>query len=372
MGSKKILIPFALIVLPMAGLFSEVANKDKPQRGEWDFKLEKVWEIGKAGEDVLGRPQGILVSDDGTLYLSDEANRKDQIYDPDGRWVGSFAPRGEGPGEVRRHGRFFFADGKVIIPDAGRIHYFSREGKHLKTVRKDCEPHAFLDENRLIHAPLSAAFLPEGKGTIALCDLRSGRDKAIAEFSAFEGGIARDAEVTVDVVVPVFSPLMTMGCSEGRLYWGLSDRYRIHVMDLEGREIASFSLDRRKTRVSPGDKREYFRKGDMPDEMLKQIVDGLPDELTCFHRIDVHNGLVYVFVTDIDLENKMLRVRQIDIFSPEGIYLYKARLDFGKDRVHLFSPLQNMVIRDGCLYAVLQDDQDNVLIAKYTVSLPAL
>ncbi len=372
MSAKRISIPFLLIFVPAIMLFSELVNKDKPRKGEWDLKLKKVWEIGKAGGDVLGRPQGILVSDDGTLYLNDEANRKDHIFSPDGRWLGSFAARGEGPGEVRRHGRFFFAEGQVIIPDAGRIHYFSREGGYLRTVQKDCEPHAFLDENRLIHAPLSAVFLPEGKGAITLCDLRTGQDKVIAEFSAFEGGIARGGGEVMDIVVPVFSPLMTIGYSEGRLFWGMSDRYKIRVTDLDGKETASFSVDRKKTRASQKDKRDYFRSGNMPADMLKQIVDSLPDEVACFHRIEVHDGLVFVFATDIDLENKMLRVGKIDIFSPDGTYLYKTRLDFGKGRVHLFSPLRNMVIRDGYLYAVLQDDKNDVLIAKYTISLPRL
>jgi len=373
MANKKLLIPVLLMLVTTAQVFPEVVNKDKPQRGEWDLKLEKVWEVGRAGDAVLGRPQGMLVTDDGTLYLNDEANRIDHIFGPDGAFVGSFAKRGEGPGEVQRHGRFFFSGDKVIIPDVGRIHYFSREGKYLTTVHRDCEPHAFVDENRLIDAPLSAVFLPEGKGKIALCDLRSGKDTVISEFSAFEGGVARSGgDVVADVIVPVFSPLMTIGYSGGRLYWGMNDRYRIHVTGLDGRDIGSFSVDRKKTKVSPKDKREYFKTDRMPADMLKQIVDSLPDEVTCFHRIEVHNGLIFVFVTDIDLDNKMLRTRQIDIFSPEGQYLYRARLDFGKDRVHLFSPLQNMVIQNGCLYAVLQDEKDDVLVAKYRISLPTL
>jgi len=165
---------------------------------------------------------------------------------------------------------------------------------------------------------------------------------------------------------------MTIGYSGDRLYWGMSDRYTIRVTDLAGSDLTSFSLDRRKTKVSQRDKREYFQSDNMPPDMLKQIVDSLPDELTHFVRIEVHNDLLYVFVPAIDLENKMLRIRQIDIFSPDGKYLYKARLDFGKDRVHLTSPLGNLVIKSGALYAVLQDEEDNVLVAKYKVSLPRL
>lgn len=372
MSAKSLFVPVLLALLSTADAFMDVVNKDQPIRGEWDFKLEKVWETGAAGDKVLGLPQGILVSDDGTLYLNDEANRTDHIFSPQGDFLRSFAKRGQGPGEVQRHGRFFFADGKVIIPDAGRIHYFTRDGGYLRTVNKDCEPHAFMDEHRLIDAPLSAVFLPGGKGKITLCDLASGKDTVISEFSAFEGGVSRGNEVVIDVIVPLFSPLMTIGYSGDRFYWGMSDRYRLHVTDLGGKEITSFSVDRKKTRVSKKDKEAYFNKGTMPAEMLQQIVDGLPDEVTCFHRIEVHNKLIFVFVPEMDLENKILRTKQIDIFSPEGKYLYRARLNFGKNRAQISSPLRNLAITSGFLYAVLQDEKDNVLAAKYKVSLPTL
>ena len=373
MAYKKFWILIVLILFLMVIASPDVLNKDKPEHGEWDFKLQKVWEIGSAGDEVLGRPQAILALDDGVVYLSDSANRIDYIFGPDGSFIRSFAKTGQGPGEVQRHGRFFFADGKVIIPDIGRIHYFTKEGEYLRTVNKDCEPHAFLDENRLIDAPLSAAFLPEGKGNITLLDLRSGKDTVIAEFSAFEGGVARSSgRVAVDVIVPVFSPMMTIGYSGNRLYLGMSDRYRINVTDLEGRDITAFSVDREKIRVSQRDKRDFFNKGNLPADLLKQIVDSLPDEVTCFHRIEVHNKLIFVFVSGIDLDNKTLRIKQIDIFSPEGKYFYKAHLNFGGNRVHLSSPLQNIVIKSDFLYAVLLDEEENVLVAKYKISLPAL
>jgi hypothetical protein len=369
---NRLLTSIVLFLFSVVLLFPEFVNKDKPIYGEWDFKLEKVWEVDSARDDVLGHPQGMMVSDDGILYLSDPANRIDYIFGQDGNFIGSFAGRGEGPGEVRRHGRFFVIDNKVIIPDMGRIHYFSKEGKYLRTVRKDCEPHAFIDENRLIDAPLSSVFLPDGKGEITLCDLQSGKDRVISEFSAFEGGIARSSGMVMDVIVPVFSPLMTVGYSGNRIYWGMSDRYLINVTDLEGRDITSFSVDRKKTKVSKKDKRDFFKTDRMPANMLKQIMDSMPDEVTDFYRIEVHNKLIFVFVPEIDLENKSLRIKQIDVFSPEGKYLYKSHIGFEQDRRHLSSPLHNLVIKNNHLYAVLQDEEDNVLVAKYKISLPTL
>lgn len=369
---NRLLAPIVLFLISIAMLFPDVINKDRPENGEWDFKLEKVWEIDSAGNEVLGFPQGIMVSDEGILYVSDSGNKTDYIFGQDGHFIGSFAERGEGPGEVQRHGRFFYANDKVIIPDLSRFHYFSKEGEYLTTVKKDCEPHIFIDENRLIAAPLSAVFLPEGKGKITLCDLKSGKDTVISEFSAFEGGIARSSGMVMDVIVPVFSPLMTIGYAGNQVFWGMSDSYLINVTDLEGRDITSFSVDRKKTKVSKRFKRDFFKTERMPANMLKQIVDSMPDELSSFYRIEVHNKLIFVFIPEIDLENKSLRIKQIDIFSPEGKYEYKAYLKFKKNRIHLSSPLHNIVIKNDFLYAVLQDEDDNVLVAKYKISLPTL
>jgi len=110
----------------------------------------------------------------------------------------------------------------------------------------------------------------------------------------------------------------------------------------------------------------------MPSDMLKQIVDSMPDELSTFYRIEVHNKLIFVFVPEIDMENKILRIKQIDIFSLEGKYVYKAHLKFENNRKHLSSPLRNIVIKNDFLYAVLQDENDNVLVAKYWIFLPTL
>ena len=92
---NRILIPIVLFLCSIALLFPQVVNKDKPHHGEWDFRLEKVWEIERAGNEVLGRPQGIMVSDEGILYVSDSGNKIDYIFAQDGHFIGSFAERGE-------------------------------------------------------------------------------------------------------------------------------------------------------------------------------------------------------------------------------------------------------------------------------------
>lgn len=104
--------------------------------------------------------------------------------------------------------------------------------------------------------------------------------------------------------------------------------------------------------------------------MLGQLVESLPDEISCFHRIDVVNGLVYVFVPELELGQKWPDIKQIDIFSPEGEYLYKAQLEFGNGLEPLFSPLHNLAIVGDNLFIVLTNKQDNVVVSKYKIKLP--
>jgi hypothetical protein len=97
MMCKRYDTQLAFFLLFVAMLFSTEANKDKSLKEEWDFMFAKMWEIDSADDEVLGRPQGILVLDNGFLYISDPPNRKNYIFDQDGSFIKSFAKRGEGP-----------------------------------------------------------------------------------------------------------------------------------------------------------------------------------------------------------------------------------------------------------------------------------
>jgi hypothetical protein len=54
----------------------------------------------------------------------------------------------------------------------------------------------------------------------------------------------------------------------------------------------------------------------------------------------------------------------------EGKYLYRARVDFGKNLTHLFSPLNNFIIKDDHIYAACEREDDTIVILKCKASLP--
>ena len=366
-------LEFALLLL-VAFFQVPVVNPDKPLRGEWDFKIKKVWEVDRAGDDVLGKPFSLTAAEDGILYVYDTANNVTFIFDKDGNFIRAFARSGQGPGEVMGQELIHLVNGKVFIPARNGIKVFTKDGEFIQTVKQEgrpLDPCIFLNEDEIISAPKTAVFLPDGKGEIIRKNIKTGEETLISAFSLQDWGMAQSRRQQVDIISIGFSPLMILGYAENKLYWGMNTSYMINVTDLNGKKISTFSVKRKSRKVSDNFKKKYFDAPNLPPEMLIQIADSFPNDISFFHRIEVHNGLVYVFVPDVDQENKRAKLKQIDIFSPDGEYLYRAQIEFEKNRQHLFSPLNSLVIQNGYLFAVLLDEEYNVLVAKYKIALPS-
>jgi hypothetical protein len=354
-------------------LHADIKNRDKPAKGDWDFKMEKIWEIEKAGDEILGQPFSMTVSDDGILYVFDPKNGFNYIFNKDGNFINAFGKEGQGPGEIIRQELTHLVGDKVIIPGMNGVHFFTKQGEYVKTVKQEeiqRDPRIFIDEENIISAPLTAALLPEGKAEIIRRNIKTGEEVIIADFTPTQTGMAASRSQVVDVIAIGLSPLMTLGFHDGRLYWGMSDSYMINVLDLDGKKITSFSVNRKKKKISDKFKKNYFRNFNLPEDMLPQIIKSYPNELTFFHRIEVYNGLIYVYVPDLDLDLERAKVKQIDIFSPEGKYLYRAGVDFGKNLTHLFSPLNNFIIKDDHIYAACEREDDTIVILKYKAAFP--
>jgi len=80
---------------------------------------------------------------------------------------------------------------------------------------------------------------------------------------------------------------------------------------------------------------------------------------------------VFVFVPELDLEVSRGRIRQIDIFTPEGNYLYRAEIKLEKGLRPLFSPLGNLIIQGDFMYSACELEDDTVVIVKHRIDLPS-
>ncbi len=103
----------------------------------------------------------------------------------------------------------------------------------------------------------------------------------------------------------------------------------------------------------------------MPREMKEQLLAGIPDQQVFFTKIATdEQGLVYVFIPDIGNSGK----KEIDIFSPEGKYLYHAVIEFPAG----LRGLGPLALQGEHLYVLLKTENEGIRLAKYIIRKPVL
>jgi hypothetical protein len=358
-----------MLVFIVGTVFSEVKNNDSPAKGELNFKLDKIWEIEGAGEEPFARIRQVLAAEEGTVYVYDNKNMHYYIFDKNGKLVRAFGKKGEGPGEIRRIEQAYMtlAGDKLVIGDLGRIHYFDRRGNFIrsKVIARRNTPVLFLNEHEYITAHLTLLQAPDGKGTIRRIDLQSGTESVIKEFSMFQGGAINTQNVQAAAVIPSLTPMMIIGYHDNKLYFGMNDNFQVTVSDMKGNVKTVFSLTRAKRSISKKvieDRLIKMAKGRAPVDVIKQIAKILPNVLTYFSRIEVHNGLIYCFTSYYVPGN----IRRIDIFSPEGKYLYRAFVKVPEE----FTMTTGPIIRDGHVFLTLENEEGDQTFNKYKIDLP--
>jgi hypothetical protein len=157
-----------------------------------------------------------------------------------------------------------------------------------------------------------------------------------------------------------------------RIYYGMDDSYHINIIDLDGKMINSFSLQRRQPKISDDFKKKiiynHFR-GSRVEHESESAAKHLSNELTYFNRIQIKYGRVITFLNNIVTNWKS---QPIDIFSLDGKYLYHSIFTPG-DGDSISNNLSFgdiLVLKKGHLYVVLEDNNEEAKIAKYKISLP--
>ena len=365
---------FILVVLAFnCWTFTLTLNPDRPEKGHWDLEMKKMWEIETAGNDVFGDIQEIDITPDGKVYVLDAKNFKIFIFEKDGTFISAFGRRGEGPGEIknlRMGAQLFSVESNIIVVDRGRIHFFTREGKFKRTALYpfQTKPQTFVSEDVFISAPATIDDPRKPEAKIKLYNLKDNTEKIIATFTPYKKATAseknRENQVTIAIVIGDITPLMMVRYHEGKIYQGMTSQYRIHIMDLEGKPVTNFGIENRESKkISSQYKKELGERfNDAPQDMIKRIIDGLPETASYFYNMFIDkNGMIYIFVSEP--ENRSCK--SIDIFSPQGKYLYTSEM-----KVEDGLSIRTFTIWDQWLFIATEDEEGTLTISKFSIKLP--
>lgn len=349
-------------------------NNNKPARGQWDFQLKKAWEAGQFGSYLLARPRKICLSEEGKVFIWDKKYMKMFVCDSLGKYLYDFGKKGEGPGELLDTAatRVNLINNYIFIHEINRglVHYFSLDGTYETTKR--ISPISYSHALRTFLSPSRMLiFLSEERGekkehSLGIYDIETGSFKEIANPSPDKPLYLSEGNVSLQI--PDISAINIFAHFRGeKIYYGRNDKYAITGLDLTTDKKISISLPGRKGReISPATKKKkaesyYF----FNDRQKKLLEEKLPGRTLFFNRISVNKkGLIYVFVPNWEAKNSY----EIDIFSPNGDYLYQSLIKIPDD----YSAVKNLTFNGAELYFIAEDSQGEIKLVKFDITPPSL
>ena len=320
-----------------------VHNTGTPLHPDKSVTFAEELSVGGEEYDMLSRPQGFNVDQNGNIYITDMQDQSIKVFDQSGEFIQSIGKKGEGPGEFTFIGRMtFLPDGRLMVMDleARRISLFDSDGKYIESHHWTERP------GRLNYANESTCLLTvytfegdkplEGRRLfVKEFDFQGNEIRSFGEFKLEESKIhtVRRGEAVISMAIyPPYSPhsIFTADPVKKYLFHCVNDQYMIEVYDRDGRVIRRFDRPYEPFPFTSKDTKEFYSQYDSRSmESLKKMVRGMSmpaiKTITPQMRVDDEGNLWVETHEEREQEDKVFTV--YDIFDPDGHYEAKVWID---------------------------------------------
>lgn len=364
----------------LADTSNVIENDDMPINGDWYFDLKEEWSLSRVGTHSITLPGNLHMGDNEELCMLLRGSAKIVVLDSDGNLLYSFGGHGDGP-QFEYALDFYVTSDNIHVLDMGRtgdkIKTYDKNGNHVKTYKVEAgvSPRIFVNADHYLGLRSGSNILNRPKyELLELISLKQKNGTVLAKIVAEEKIILSSIlpmgrYILLEDDIEIF-PRLIIHFDKNMLYLGRSDKYLIKKIDLSGKEQLAFSIKGREREALPPnfgvDRANQTRVGrdqKMPEEMKEKFVAQFPDRHTYYTKITTdEEGLIYVFVPDI----MDLGKQEIDIFSPEGKYLYHAVivLPDGLEKIKPF------VFKGEHLFALVKSEEGVQKLVKYNIRRP--
>jgi sugar lactone lactonase YvrE len=324
-----------------------VKNPSEPLYGEFVFDLKEELRLGgDPAREASYFPDGASLTVDivGNLFVIDYANHRVQMFDKNGAFVRTIGRRGQGPGEYMSLSDVNFdAEGNVWVDGVREMVVFSKDGLFLRKVviSKFMSRKMLCPGGSFIGTTQPSAARGDPKHELIRVESDGKTFRTIAEF---RGEISRAKRAISDHSYSNSIAFAPVGL--GTFVYGFTDEYKLYVADAEGRTTLTVAKDEKPQSISGGEKEET-RKSGVYSSTGNNLEEGIffPDHRPFFSLLIADDaGRIYVLRRKSILE-KDASIR-VDVFSREGIYLYRMTWASRPD-----------AIRGGFFYEVREDPE---------------
>jgi hypothetical protein len=325
-----------------------VRNPETPRYGEFAFNLIEDLAIGdeKSEQGLFSGWVTVNVDDEGTIYACDGGIRRVQVFDKNGAFVMTLGRQGQGPGEYTFPTDVHFDDvGDAYVNNGRSFVIFGREGAFKRNLLTKTFLSAMtIGPGGTVVGTTQPNPRAEGgpKNELVQLGPDGERRRTLAQYKAY--GASKD-----QLLVHWYSGrILFCRQSNESLFYGFSLEYEIHVVNGDGRELLRFSKAEKAQGITGEEKDLTREKGifawyNVADPKTADL--GMPDHRPFFSRfLSDDKGRLYV-VRFHPITAKDDPSSDIDVFSRDGIYLYRMKW-----------PFMPHVIKGGFLYEFRQDE----------------
>ena len=325
-----------------------VKNPAEPLYGEFACQLEENLSVGgNVNDDNYYFPGGasIAVDQEGNLYVQDVGNIRILEYDKAGKYVKTIGRKGQGPGEFQFPAMVHVdRDGDIWVLDSptSALKVFSPDGTFKKSIplRAFIQPQFYVSKEGFIFGIQINYRTPEGP---RIAVLKLNPDGSLAETIAqFQGELKPNQKGYA--IHSYSNSLFLCGLNPNAFCYGFSMDYKLFLADGQGKTISIIQKAEKPIPVS-GEEKDWIKKkgifmalGVSKEERAEVAV--FPPHRPYFGRIVADDtGRIYVSRTPSVLDENKMKV--FDVFSVDGIYLYRTQLPFWPE-----------VIKAGSIYEI--------------------
>jgi len=324
-------------------------NPAKPLKGTITLEIERTRTINPYDQSDVGLRMILFSRDaDGNVLLFDPNNAEGHRFDTAGKYIGLVTKKGQGPGEFspqQGYWALFFNPGIWVFGGMKAAH-FDDSGALLKERTLKNHFYAGVDAGHFF--TLAVAWDSQKKSTRTLklaafdmdgaestVDLLSAKDIGMIMNPGGQGGIGEGW------ATPNY--FYTADPAGRRVFCGLNQEYKINVKDYAGKDL--LVIERPCDRVKIGRKDiDVLLPWAAKEERLKWVYSAFPDRLAAIKDVrPLPKGHLGVF------RIAGVKILELDIFDPEGRYLFAVILPPGlrSDELQFFSTGFGAIEQDG-------------------------
>ena len=324
-----------------------VQNPAVPFYGELQLEAEMDLSIGKEDDENFQffRALGLALDSADNIYVLDAGNGRVQKFSPDGGYLKTIGKKGEGPGELNAPIALFI-DGQdtIYVADRQRLHVFDASGEYQQSFPLEHGILAFCVDAGGGFAASGIKRMEDGtRQVVSVFDSDGNLVRAIQEFSDVKvvSKSGNGAVVSFKAYHQYSNRLGLEATPGGGMIYGYPTDYRIYKSDGLGNPVMFFGREQQPEDISRAEKdfiidgigEAFSQRGhNLPRDVLEETCQFPPYKPFFRGFIVDDEGRIYVAQSGSVLQREA--PVEIDIFAPDGIYLYRISLPFNPNLIH--------------------------------------